>query len=58
MARQDAQKRKASRSRLSSKKGPCHSTRIASVSKGTIVVVGSSVGGKATSSVGDRATSR
>jgi hypothetical protein len=37
-ARQEAQKREASRSRVSSKKGPCHSTRIASVSVGATVV--------------------
>jgi hypothetical protein len=37
-ARQDAQKREASRSRVSSKKGPCHTTGFASVSEGAVVV--------------------
>jgi hypothetical protein len=31
---QDAQKQEASRSRVSSKKGPCHTTGFASVSEG------------------------
>jgi hypothetical protein len=37
-ARQDAQKRETSRSRVSSKKGPCHLAGIASVSEGATVV--------------------
>jgi hypothetical protein len=35
---QDAQKQEASRSRVSSKKGPCHTVGIASVSEGAVVV--------------------
>jgi hypothetical protein len=38
MARQDAQKQEFSRSGVSSKKGPCHSTEITSVSEGAVVV--------------------
>jgi hypothetical protein len=36
--RQEVQKQEASRSRVSSKKGPCHSTGIAFVSVGATVV--------------------
>jgi hypothetical protein len=38
MASQDAQKREASRCRLSSKKGPKHTSRFAFVSEGATVV--------------------
>jgi hypothetical protein len=57
MAMQDAQKWKDSRSRVSSKKVPSHTMRIAYVSEGEIVVA-NLVGGRSTSSVGDIATSR
>jgi hypothetical protein len=54
MAMQDAQKREASRSRVSSKKGPSHTSRICFCVRGSSCGSGSSVGGRATSSVGDR----
>jgi hypothetical protein len=51
---------------VSSKEESCHTARFASVTEGAtnkvdwtaVVVSGSSVGSKATSNVGDRATSR
>lgn len=39
MAMQDAQEQEASRSRVSSEKGPCHPAGIACVSYGAVVVV-------------------
>jgi hypothetical protein len=36
MARQDAQKQETSKSRVSSKKGPCHEVGFASVTEGVV----------------------